>query len=304
MHDLLLQITALAARQHGAVSIPQLTVLGAGRNVVSHMIASGQWERISPMVLRRTGSPPTREQELMIAVLDTGAGAALSHFAGALMWGANVRSGFPDVTRQRGTTTIPSRFARVHEPRLFPEHHRTVLDGIPVCVASRIPFDIAATAPSQAAKVLDRLWALNVLSYTTTADMLDELAERGRKGIRLMRELLAERGPDYRPNDTNLEDRFQELARQAGLHHLVRQRNLCGREWLGRVDFVWLEAKLVIEVQSAKYHDALTDRAADAARRDSLTAEGWRVQEFWDSDIWFDPAGTVRRLRLLRSRAA
>ena len=240
----------------------------------------------------------------MIAVLDSGAGTAVSHFAGARLWGANVRSGFPDVMRERGTTTIPARFARLHEPRLFPEHHRTVLHGIPVCVASRIPFDIAAIAPSQAARVLDRLWALHVLSYTSTNHMLDELAERGRKGIRLMRELLAERGPDYRPNDTNLEDRFQALARQAGLYHLLRQRNLCGREWLGRVDFVWLEAKLVIEIQSAMYHDALTDRAADGNRRASLIAEGWQIEEFWDRDIWFDPAGTVRRLRLLQARSS
>ena len=112
MHALLLQITTLADCQHGAVSIPQLSALGAGRHVISHLVASGQWARVSPMVLRRTGSPPSRRQELMIAVLDTGAGAALSHFAGALLWGANVRSGFPDVMRQRGTTTIPSRFAQ------------------------------------------------------------------------------------------------------------------------------------------------------------------------------------------------
>lgn len=297
MPALLLQIAALASRQHGAVSIPQLMAIGAGRHVISHLVASGQWERISPMVLRRTGSPPTRSQEVMIAVLDAGVGAAVSHLACAQRWGVNVRPGHLDVMRERGTTTIPARFARIHEPRIFPSHHRTVLDGIPVCVPSRIPFDVAALTPSQAAKVLDRLWALNLLSYTSTTTMLEELAERGRKGIRLMRELLAERGPDYRPNDSNLEDRFQELAREAGMHHLVRQRNLCGREWLGRVDFVWEAARIIIEVQSALHHDALVDRAADAARRAELTAEGWRVEEFWDREVWFDPAGTVRRLR-------
>ena len=55
--------------------------------------------------------------------------------------------------------------------------------------------------------------------------MLDDLAERGRKGITLMRELLAERGPAYRPNDTNLEDRFQDLCKVVSLV-VARQRNL------------------------------------------------------------------------------
>jgi very-short-patch-repair endonuclease len=302
--DLLRSLTELACRQHGVVSVPQLTALGATRHVIGHLIASGQWERLSPLVLRRTGSPATRRQQLMIAVLDAGAEAGLSHLVAARLWGVNCRAGWPDVMRQRGATTIPSRFARIHEPRLFPDHHRTVLDGIPVCVPSRIPFDVAAALPTQAPKVLDRLWGLGLLSHRSTHQMLDELAERGRKGIRLMRELLAERGPDYRPNDTNVEDRFQELAKEAGLHQLVRQHDLCGREWLGRVDFVWLEAKLVIEVQSAKYHEALIDRVADAARRAQLDAEGWRVEELWDRDIWFDPAGTVQRLRRIRARVS
>jgi len=304
MPDLLVSILALSERQHGLVAIPQLTALGATRHLINHLIASGQWERVSPMVLRRAGSPPTRRQGIMVAVLDAGAGAAVSHLPGARLWGVNVKPGSLDITRERGTTTIPARFARIHEPRLFPPHHRTVLDGIPVCVASRIPFDVAATLPSQAPKVLDRLWALNVLGFTSTNQMLEELAERGRPGIRLMRELLAERGQDYRPNDTNLEDRFQELAREAGLCDLVRQRQLLGREWLGRVDFVCVAARLVIEVQSAKHHDALVDRVADAARRAELEAEGWRIEEFWDHQIWHDPAGTVRRLRTLARRAA
>ncbi len=304
LSDLLVSILALAARQHGSVAIPQLRALGASRDVIAHLMASGQWIRVTPMVLRRAGSPPTHDQALMEAVLDAGSGAALSHLPCAHKWGVNTRPGHPEVMRQRGTTTIPARLARVHEPRLFPAHHRTVLDGIPVCVPSRIPFDVAATLPSQAAKVLDRLWALGVLNHTSVSEMLGELAERGRPGIVLMRELLATRGADYRPNDTNLEDRFQQLAREAGLFHLVRQRQLLGREWLGRVDFVWPDAKLVIEVQSSLYHDALVDRAADAARRAELEAEGWRVEEIWDRDIWFDPAGTVDRLRALARRLA
>jgi very-short-patch-repair endonuclease len=133
--------------------------------------------------------------------------------------------------------------------------------------------------------------------------MLDDLAERGRRGITLMRELLAERGPDYRPNDTNLEDRFQELAREAGFYDLERQRNLFDREWLGRVDFVSAKRLLVIEVDSAFCHGALVDEADDLVRTEALTAAGYRVERFTDNEVWFDPKGTVIRLRTIRSGA-
>ena len=116
-----------------------------------------------------------------------------------------------------------------------------------------------------------------------------------------MRELLAERGPDYRPNDTNHEDRFQELAREAGFYDLERQRNVLDREWLGRVDFVSAKRMLVIEVDSAFCHGALVDEADDLVRTEALTAAGYRVERFTDNEVWFDPKGTVTRLRTIRS---
>jgi very-short-patch-repair endonuclease len=286
----------LAARQHGSVTVAQLYDLGATESTIRHMVRSGQWIRVSSLVLRRAGSPRTRAQELTEAVLDAGDGAALSHLPAAAWWGLNVRPGGIEVTRRRGTTTLTPRLGRVHEPRMFPPHHRTVHRGVPVVVPSRLPFEVAATVPAMTERVLDRAWARGLLSHLSMAAMLDDLAERGRPGIRLVRELLAERGPGYRPNDTNLEDRFQELAREVGLL-LIRQRQLLDREWLGRVDFLSLERALVIEVLSALYHDALVDRAADFARREALEAAGFRVEEVWDHEVWHNPAGTLRRLR-------
>ncbi len=292
-------LLALAAAQHGSIAVRQASALGATPEIIRHLVRSGQWIRVTPLVLRRAGSPRTRGQELVEAALDAGGTAAISHLPAAAWWQLNVKPGGVEVTRERGTTTVPPRLGHIHEPRSFPEHHRTVFQGVPVTVPSRIPFDVAATLPSQAAKILDRAWARGLLGHTSTMTMLDELAERGRPGIRLMRELLAERGPDYRPNDTNLEDRFQELCREAGIHGLVRQHQLLGREWLGRVDFLLADRALVIEVNSALYHDALVDQDADAARRAELEASGYRVETFTDSQIWFDPAGTVSRLRTI-----
>jgi len=302
-HD---QLIALAERQHSSVAIRQVKALSATKSEIAHLTASGEWERITPSVLRRVGSFRSRGQRVIETVLDAGEHAALSHRSDAAWWRLN---GFDladlEVTRLRNTRSQPARLARiVHEPRCFPEHHRTVLDGVPVVVASRIPFDLAATQPWLAEKALDRAWTKNVLSHQSVNLMLQELAERGRRGITLMRELLDDRGPDYRPNDTNLEDRFQQLAHEAGLYDLERQRQLLGREWLGRVDFLSRRLRLVIEVNSAYYHAALIDQRADAERRLGIEAAGLRVKTFTDSEVWFDPAGTVRRLSAIRGGKA
>ena len=296
-------VSRLAERQHGAVAVPQLSALSVTEPMIRRMVESGRWIRVTPMVLRLAGSPSSRGQWVMEAVLDAGAGAALSHRAGTAWW--RVR-GFHlhdiEISRLRGTNSIPARLAHViHEPRCLPAHHVTVLNGVPVTIPSRIPFDLAGTYPWLAEKALDRAWTANLLTYKSCMAMLDDLAERGRRGITLMRELLATRGPDYRPNDTNLEDRFQQLAREAGWHDLVRQRELLGREWIGRVDFVDEHRRVVFEVDSAFCHGALIDQATDEARTEELEAEGWRVERFTDTEIWFRPEATVERLRSIRA---
>ena len=66
-----------------------------------------------------------------------------------------------------------------------------------------------------------------------------------------------------------------------------RQVDLGSEErWCGRVDFVRDDLALVVEVQSERYHSALTDQAHDAARRANLDAAGFTVVEVWDVQLW------------------
>lgn len=294
---------ALAEGQHGLISIIQLRAQGATDAQIKHLVHSRQWERLTPMVLRRVGSAPTTAQSVSAAVLDAGGRAGLSHHSAAAWFDLNGFNLRPlHVTRRRAATSTPSRLSAIHEPRSLPDRHLTVHAGVTVIVPSRIPFDIAALGDARGAeRALDRGWGRHLLDFTSSNLILADLAERGRRGITLMRELLAERGPAYRPNDTGVEDRFQELCRLVGLL-MERQRDLLDQgEWLGRVDFVSEELMLVIEVDSALYHDALIDRRADEARRAALVAAGYRVHSFTDHEIFYDRAGSLARLRAIRS---
>jgi very-short-patch-repair endonuclease len=292
---------ALSAAQHGAVSVPQLRTGGMSYGQIKHLVRSREYERSTAIVLIRTGSAATDARDAMEAVLDAGLDAALSHWSAAAWWGV---PGFRlrpfHVTRARKRSATPSRLSTIHEPRCFPAHHRTVLRGVPIVLPARIPFEIAGRDPAGARRFLDRGWARGLLGHQSSMGMLDELAERGRRGITLMRELLGERGPDYRPNDTGVEDRMYELCRRVGLE-VTRQRDLSGpEEWLGRVDLLVVGTTVVLEVDSALYHEALIDQAADAARRAALTAAGYEVHSFSDHDIFYETHSTMERLRLIR----
>jgi very-short-patch-repair endonuclease len=72
--------------------------------------------------------------------------------------------------------------------------------------------------------------------------------------------------------------------------------------WIGRVDFAYPEARLLIELDSHRHHSAMLDRQADEARDRRLRAAGWRVERFgWDDVTDPDRLITLLRGLLLNS---
>jgi hypothetical protein len=137
--------------------------------------------------------------------------------------------------------------------------------------------------------------------------VLDDLAVQGRKGVVLMRALLTERGGRFVPPESELEARFLDLVSDHGLPAPVRQLDLGDSDqWIGRFDFVWREAMLVVEVDGAAFHDGLLDRRRDARRVDQLESLGWTVLRFRWHDVTVQPTQVVDtvRLRLDRFRGA
>lgn len=138
---------------------------------------------------------------------------------------------------------------------------------------------------------------MRLTSGTELDSMLDRLAKSGRNGIVNMREVLEERGHDYRPPQSGLEQRVLGLLQTAGWN--VRCQVDLGNyeEWTGRVDFLIDELSLVIEVQSERYHTSLSDSQRDRIRREKLTAAGFNVLEVWDSDVFHKPRAVIEQVR-------
>jgi very-short-patch-repair endonuclease len=61
------------------------------------------------------------------------------------------------------------------------------------------------------------------------------------------------------------------------------------------VDFVSLEAKLVVEIDGGQ-HDDNADRLADAQRSQYLEERGYRVVRFWNNDVLRDIDAVLTRI--------
>lgn len=81
-----------------------------------------------------------------------------------------------------------------------------------------------------------------------------------------------------------LERRFLPLVRDAGLARPRSQVTFRrdGRTF-ARVDFIWDDAGVVVEVSGRKGHASPSDRARDAQRRNALPDLGFKVYEYtWE----------------------
>jgi very-short-patch-repair endonuclease len=307
------RIRELAERQHALVSRDQLLELGLNSTTISRMRRSGEWERYTKRVLKRSGVPRTYEQWLMAAALDAGPTSFVSHDASAALWKV---SGFgllhlrhADVSRPRGGTRRPSDLARIHELLDLEPDHTTMLNGIPISTPTRVVFELAGARPERAERACDNLWSRNLTSRNLLMKMFDEWADRGRAGTVLMREILERRPQGYVPPASNLESRFRWLAEREGVGPFRRQVDLGGEVWIGRVDFLDQRCPLVVVVLSEEYHGALCDQLDDARRFEALDAAGFTVESIWDHEIWLNPGPAMARVkaaeaRLLRGKAA
>jgi very-short-patch-repair endonuclease len=298
-------LRALAAAQHGVISRTQARAAGLTSSAIRHRVARGEWEELTPNVFRMAGTTRSDQQRAHAAVLDV-PGSVISHEASAAVWewpGFRFRPAH--VVHPLGANLVRSSLAIVHSSTHLPRSHQTVHHGVPVTTPVRTLFDLASRVhPLRMSRLVDTAWAMRLVTGVVLHDTLEDHAERGRPGIQIMREILADRPRTYRPPDSNLEARFQEIARSIGLTTLRRQVDIGAEGWVGRVDFLDSKRALVLEVDSERFHGSLTDQAADDIRRRALIDAGFIVERIEEFDVWHRPDIVRDQLRSARRRAA
>ena len=226
------RLRTLAATQRSLVTVDQARDLGYDEAPAPAPVRRRRWERVTPRVARLVGSADTIEQRALIAVLDAGTAALWE--GPAQQHGGASRATSSSRFTSFGSATARTRLQRRSAPRavLLPDNHVVVLDGIPTAgagpgaVRRRRYAAAGAELPwfvERMERMVDNAWSARLVSGATLHAMLGDLAQRGRAGIRVMRQVLSTRGLDYIPPASNLEARVIKILADGGLPPMRRQ---------------------------------------------------------------------------------
>jgi very-short-patch-repair endonuclease len=180
---------------------------------------------------------------------------------------------------------------RIIETRWLPPAHRTLVDGLPCTTTARTFFDLCGDPPFRLSvdhpahyrhmkRVYNDALGRRGLTFTQEAAVLLVMAKRGRAGTQLVRRLLEELGPKYKPTMSDTETLFLELVHTTDLPEPEKQVALSDElGFIGVVDFLWRDARVVVEVDSS-WHDGPLDREVDEERDRRLIEAGYVVRRY------------------------
>jgi very-short-patch-repair endonuclease len=267
-------IAEIAARQHGIITSTQLIAAGITTSGVSRRVAAGRLVRIHRGVYAVGHGGLSREGRWMAAVKSCGDAAVLSHRSAAALWGMS--SSVPSLTdvmvpgyggrkRRRGIS--------LHRSATLLPSHCTLRKGIPVTTPARTLDDLRRVAPRR-----------------EFAAALRE-AEYRRLPI----------GDQFQPDGTrtDLEARFLAICRR----HRLPKPDVNVAIGPYTVDFLWREARVVVEVDGWGAHRSRSAFEADRARDVSLMRWGYTVVRFTWRQLVADARGVAQTVRALLGRS-
>ena len=231
---------------------------------------------------------------MWVAVLAKGGpdGAVLSHRAAAGLWDLLPwPTGRIDVTTRRRRRS--TRAIRVHCSRTLRPEDVTEIDGLPVTTVERTILDLADTENDRLLK-----HACHGAEHLRLLDANRIGPAPGRRTRRRDEALATLRHAPPQIARSELEERFLELARRAGLPPpLVNEDRgpYC-------LDFFWPDLGLVIETDGARTHNTDAAFHADRRRDVDLKVAGLETVRFTWDHIVNDPDWVERGLRAITRR--
>lgn len=260
------RIAAIAARQHGVMSIQQLRKAGLSDEAVRGRAGSGRLHRLHRGVYAVGHRALTFEGRALAAVLAMGHGC-LSHRSAAVLWRMLPAVPGPiDVSIPTRSGRRRRQGIRTHWPRSLSSEQVTRRGGIPVTTPARTIADLRQTSPPA-----------EVRRAIRQAEML---------GLPL-----GEEGSDRTRSE--LERLFLELCRRHNLH--APEVNV--RIGAQVVDFLWREQRLIVETDGYRYHRGRAAFEDDRARDLELRGLGFEVIRLSHRQVTGEPRRVAAVLR-------
>jgi hypothetical protein len=270
------EVADLAASQHGVVNLDQLRRIGLGERSVQRRVEEGRFHRIHQGVYVVGHPRVTPHGRLAAAVLACGPDAALSHHSAAALLGLRNGGLHPvDVTAPGRRGRSPAGIA-AHRDGSLRKSEISVTDGISCTGAARTLLDLAAVLSVGSLKrAVSRAEILRLLDVAEIEELIGR--NRGRRGVARLRLVIDEYDGRGEMAKRELEYRFLELCDRAALPSPKVNVLIDCANSRPLADFVWADARLVVETDSRKFHGTASAFESDRRRDQELTLAGWMV---------------------------
>jgi hypothetical protein len=230
----------------------------------------------------------------MAAVLACGVDAALSHLSAATLWAIWERAApsRPQVSVSTHTGRHAPPGIDLHRSRTLTRNDITTRHGIPVTTLARTLLDITSDLnPKQLKAALRRSERLHKLDLPRLRHSLDALPPSDHRRARLA-SVLDQYVPGTAKTEGDPEAAFLEICASHGFPLPEPQVEIGPY----RVDFLWRDLRLAVEIDDRGSHDGYIAFREDRARDRFLKAAGLDVLRFTDQEILHEPQAVAREL--------
>ncbi len=275
-------IRELAESQHGVVARRQLIAMGLGKGLIQERRRT----RLLVPVHRGVYAVGHRRVDIrhrwMAAVLACGDHAALSHRTAAQHWDLRGSRGPIEVARTSGGGRRHGVLIR--QVGQLPGVEVTVKDGIRVTTVERTLLDLATLLDD---RQLDRAFVAAERSGRLRWGEIGRLLRAGGRRPEMTRFERAARRVDPRAVEarSGIEVDFLGLCRDSGLP--APEVNVLVQDRL--VDFLWPAKRLIVELDSYRYHGDRMAFERDHGSTIALEAAGYRVLRITEEMLARDP---------------
>lgn len=278
-------ISELATSQHGVISRRQLLIAGVAESSISRWLAAARLHRVHPGVYALGHATMSLDARLIAALLYGGDQAVLSHTTAAWVWS------LVDAEPTRIHLTTPGRRSSLPDVRVHRSRQVEVVErrGFAVASVARTLVDLASmVSPRQVRRAVAEADYLGLLDTVELSSSL----RKGRTGSRALRAALDTHLPQLAETFSVLEETFLELCRNAQIP-MPEVNTKLGRM---RVDALWREERLVVELDGAAAHGTRSAITRDRERELALRRLGFRVVRYAWRQITQRPADVIADL--------
>lgn len=270
----------LASTQYGLLTLADLSAVGLSPGAIHRRVRSGALIKMLPGIFRIAGVPRSWHQRAMAVYLWAGDSSAIGGTAAAALHRLD-GCAFPSAITLMTSRSLksPSRLVVVRRPYGFNDRVREVVDRIGVTNCTRTLIDLSAeVSEAQLELALEDARRRRLVTPASLEEKLAALPPNQPGRHKLLKLLAVSAGT--RPSDSGLEVKVLRLLRQQGYPEPIRQEILDDNgEFAGRVDLAYPERRLIIEVQSHRWHDSRHKVDADSERHNRHNAMGWTVMK-------------------------